>query len=99
MRESDNLDNLGLDGSIVLKYDGKPWSGFSSSLQRQAMGICGQCNEIVGFHKLWSFFFLVLAEELSASKEGLCSVGLVSLGAFPSPLSHTVFCLYNNNVY
>jgi len=62
MRESDNLDNLGVDGSIVLKpllkkYDGKAWSGFSSSLQRHAVGVCGQCNELMRSIKCGDFFF------------------------------------------
>jgi hypothetical protein len=44
VRENDNLDDVGVDGSITLKwllkkYDGKTWSGFCSSLQGQAMGL------------------------------------------------------------
>ena len=61
VRESDNLHDVGVDGSVALKcllkkYDGKAWSGFSSSLQRQAMGLCGQCNELTGSIKCGDFF-------------------------------------------
>ena len=61
VRESDNLDDVGVDGSITLKcllkiYDGKAWSGFSSSLLGQAMGLCGQCvNVTMGSIKYGDF--------------------------------------------
>lgn len=61
LRESDNLDDVGVDGSIALqwllkKYDGKARSGFSSSLPGQAMGLCGQCNKFMGSIKCGDFF-------------------------------------------
>jgi hypothetical protein len=39
-------------------------------------GLYGQCNELTGSIKCGDFFG-GLAEELSVSKEGFCSMGLV----------------------
>jgi hypothetical protein len=51
MRERDHLKDLGVDGTIVLKWifkkwDGEPWTGLSWLRIGQVAGACECCNEL-----------------------------------------------------
>ena len=76
----ETLENLGIDGIIILKLISKQqvgglgWIGLAENGHKWQAHVNAVMN--ISFHKMWVFF--CLAEELLASRERLCCMDLVS---------------------